>query len=215
MMYTELYQYLLQYKKLPVPGIGTFLLERKPAVTDFPSRLIYAPVYAVSLSGAVQQPGRNFFQWLGQSLDIAEREAVIKFNNFSFDIKNNIGNGGTINWNGVGVLNKGLAGEIKLLPADNLIVEEAVPADKVIRQRAEHTVRVGEQEKTSEEMTELLNKTEAVKSYWWVWAASLALVAMLFLGWYFSEKGMDTDAAANGNKLIPAEAVTTTYQLLQ
>jgi hypothetical protein len=214
-MYAELYQYLLQYKKLPVPGIGTFLLERKPAVADFPNRLIHAPAFAISLSETAQQPKSNFFQWLGQALSITEREAVIKFNNFSFDVKNHIGNGGTINWNGVGVLNKGLAGEIKLLPADNLIVEEAVPADKVIRQRAEHTVRVGEQEKTSEEMTQLLNKTEATKSYWWVWAASLALLAMLFLGWHFSEKGMDTDAAANNSKLIPAEAVTATYQILQ
>jgi hypothetical protein len=215
MMYAELYQYLLQHKKLPVPGIGTFLLERKPATADFPSRLIHAPVYAVSLSEAAQQPNTHFFKWLGQALNISERDAVISFNDFSFGVKNNLSEGGSINWNGVGVLNKGLAGEVKLLPVDVAVIENAVPADKVIRQRAEHTVRVGEQQKTSEEMTELLNKTEAVKSYWWVWAASLALLSLLFLGWHFSENGMDTDAAANGNKLTPVEAAAGTYQLMQ
>ena len=35
MMYTTLYQYLISHNELPVPGIGTFLLQRKPAINHF------------------------------------------------------------------------------------------------------------------------------------------------------------------------------------
>jgi hypothetical protein len=42
-MYAELYQYLLLHNKLPVPGIGTFLLEKSAAQGDFANKRINAP----------------------------------------------------------------------------------------------------------------------------------------------------------------------------
>ncbi len=65
MMYAELYQYLIQHKKLPVPGIGTFLLERKPAELIFPTnRLIRLLILHCNLRSHI--PGKNFFNWLAQ-----------------------------------------------------------------------------------------------------------------------------------------------------
>ncbi|MEI9912027.1 MAG: hypothetical protein WDO71_21700 [Bacteroidota bacterium] len=39
-MYQELYAYLILHRQLNVPGIGTFLVERKPAETEFTHKQI-------------------------------------------------------------------------------------------------------------------------------------------------------------------------------
>ncbi len=213
-MYAELYQYLIQHKELPVPGIGTFLLERKPASVDFPNRMINPPSYAVSLQAGSYVPGQRFFSWLGTSLGITDREAVFRFNDFAFDMKKQLSDGAVIDWEGMGVLNKGLGGDVKFNPSGDIVLERPVPAEKVIREKAEHMVRVGEDEKTSEEMTEMLNRPEEKRSYWWAYALTLALLAVMFIGWYFSEHGLETSSIGNGKKMIPVEAASG-YRVIQ
>jgi len=211
-MYAELYQYLIHYKKLPVPGIGTFLLDKKPASVDFPNRLLYPPVYEVGLQSIVQPPSRNFFSWLGTVLQVPERTAVIRFNDFVYELRQQVSAGNSIHWVGVGNISKGFAGEVKFIP-DSIVSEQPVKAEKVIREKAEHMVRVGEDERTSVEMEAMLSKTVEKRSYWWVTAAVIALLAIMFIGWYFSEYGVSVMSTANTKKIIPAEAGTTTRSL--
>ncbi len=214
MMYDKLYQYLIQHKELPVPGIGTFLLKRNSAEIDFPNRKINPPSYAVAFLPASHVPGKNFFYWLAQSLGISDREAIFRFNDFAFDMKKQISEGTVINWDGVGTLNRGLAGDVKFTAlAQTTELLAPITAEKVIREKAEHMVRVGEDEKTSVEMTEMLNHQEEKKSHSWTIALILLLLSVIFIGWYFSEHGVDVSATANGLKLIPLEA-TATYQPL-
>jgi hypothetical protein len=205
MMYNKLYQYLLLNKELPVPGIGTFLLENKSAIIDFPNRKINPPSFAIALQPASHIPGKNFFSWLADSLGISDREAIFRFNDFAFDMKKQISDGAVINWNGVGVLNKGLAGDIKFTASEKELLAP-VTAQKVIREKAEHMVRVGEDQKTSGEMTEMLTRKEEKKSYWWAFALAIALVAVMFIGWYLSEHGVEVSATANTKQLIPLDA---------
>lgn len=212
-MYAELYSYLLQHKELPVPGIGTFLMERKPAGVDFPNKMIHAPSYTVVMQHGSYMPGQSFFSWLATALGIADREAIFRFNDFAFDMKKQVSEGAVINWNGVGTINKGLGGDVKFTASDAILLERPIPAEKVIREKAEHMVRVGEEEKTSVEMTEMLNRVEEKKSYWWAYALALGLVAIMFIGWYFSEHGVDTTSISNSEKPSLQEAGPT-YQLI-
>jgi hypothetical protein len=209
-MYNELYQYLAQHKQLSVPGIGTFLLERKPAEVDIPNRKITPPAYLILHQHIGNSPSKNFFVWLANALNISDREAVIRFNDFAFDLKQKIHAGNTIKWNGVGTLSKGLTGEIKFTCTLNVFdFERPVTAKKMIRKSAEHTVRVGEQEKTSTQMTALLNKPAEKKLYWWAYALVAGLLAMIFIFWYFSEHGLNIMSTANGKKLNPQKAAIT------
>ena len=206
-MYAELYQYLLSHKQLTVPGIGTFLLERKPAENIFSNKRINPPVYSIALQSADNTPSENFFNWLANTLHISDQDAALRFNDFAAGVKNQINNGGVINWNAVGILSKGLAGEIKFRPAETeLVFEKSVIAEKIIRQNAEHMVRVGEDNKTSAEMVEMLNQPDEKKMYWWAYALSLALLSIIFLGWYFSEYGVDVSSTANKAITTPMEA---------
>lgn len=216
-MYEKLYQYLLQHKELPVPGIGTFLVERKSAEGDFPNKQIKGPAYSIVLEAASHVPGKDFFNWLAGALGITDREAIFRFNDFAFDMRKQVSDGCVINWNGVGALNKGLAGDVKFTPsvAAGITIEKPVIAEKVIRERAEHMIRVGEDEKTSVEMTEMLSYKEESKSYWWAYALAVGLLATVFIGWFLSENGLAVSSIANGKKLVPLETSTAHYRVIQ
>lgn len=205
MMYAELYQYLLLHNKLSVPGIGTFLLERKPAQSDFVNRQIKAPAYSIVLDQAAETSSMSFFGWLANALGISDRDAVIRFNDFAFDMKRQINNGDIIQWNGVGTLNKGLSGEIKLTEATVFSPETPVAAEKVIREKAEHMVRVGEDQRSSTEMTAAFTKTIAKKSYWWIPALIISILAIGFIVWYLYTNGFDVITTGNTIKLMPSE----------
>ena len=213
-MYAELYQYLILHNQLPVPGIGTFLLERKPAQSDFLNKQINPPLYSISLQPHTGAASKNFFAWLGNALGITERDAVIRFNDFVFDMKRQISSGASIEWNGIGTLSKGLAEEIRFTDPAMLTVEPPVKAEKVIREKAEHIIRVGEEEKTSTEMTALLNKEAVRKSYWWVYALAITVFTLMFIGWYLSENGVDISSSSNTQKLAPMEAGNP-YSIIQ
>lgn len=209
-MYIALYQYLLQHKQLPLPGIGTFLIERKPAAIDFPGKRIDPPTYTVTLQAVDYSTPNNFFTWLGQILNVDVRDAAVRFNDFAVDLKKNIAEGNVIKWNGMGILSKGNDDQVKFSASFNeFVAEEPVAAEKVIRQKAEHMVRVGEDEKTSAEMVEMLNQPVIKRSYWWAYALTIALLAIMFIGWYLSEHGVTISSAANGKKSVSQEAAAT------
>lgn len=212
-MYEELYRYFIQHKKLAVPGVGTFLLERKPAVSDFVNKQINPPFYAITLQAAVDPPSIHFFKWLAAALHISDHDAIIRFNDYVFDFKKQINDGSTIEWHAMGAISKDLAGEMKFAPAIRPALEKPVLAEKVIREKSEHMVRVGEDQKTSAEMTEMLNQPDAKRSKWWIAALIAGLLALSFIGWYFYEHGIDVSSTANSMKLVPMEA-TAPYQTL-
>ena len=213
-MYETLYQYFIQHKKLSVPGVGTFLLVRNPSETDFINKQIKPSYYSVTLQPSSVSPSIFFFKWLAGALHISDRDAIIRFNDLVFDIKKKIADGNSIEWRGVGSISKDLAGGLIFAPAVRSELENPVVAEKVIREKAEHMVRVGEDQKTSAEMTELLNQPVVKKSRWWITALVTGLLALLFIVWYFYEHGVDVSSTANNTKLVPMDA-TVPYQTLQ
>lgn len=212
-MYAELHQYLVHYKILPVPGIGTFSLQRQAASGDFPNRLINAPVYMVSLKPEIVPFPKHFFSWLGHMLGLQDREASARFQEFADKTLDQVKAGDIIHWKGVGTLSRQMNGGIKFSP-DSLETEAPVKALKVIRENAGHTVRVGEDQKTSAEMTRMLNVQETKRSYDWLWPALLAFLSVLFIGWYLSSNGVSTGSTGNNGKIKTA-AETTRYEQIQ
>jgi hypothetical protein len=211
-MYGELYQYLILHRQLNLPGIGRLCIEKKPARFDVADKVINPPAFSIALQHDNSNPPKNFFNWLALKLGISDREAVIRFNNFLFDLKKQLSAGNKLEWEGVGTISKGLAGDIILDPSLNdHSPGTPVPAVKVLRDNAQHIIRVGEDERTSAEMQEILHHTEEEggKSYWWVAALVLVILSIIFIGYYFSVNGMSTSAAANQKKLDPAEQTKT------
>lgn len=206
-MYRELYQYLILHKQLNLPGIGTFSVEKKPADFDIADKMVKSPAYTITLLTASNIPPKNFFAWLSSRLAVSEREAVIQFNDFLFDLKKQLSSGNKLEWTGLGTLSKGLAGDIRFeTSVKDHSPATPVPAIKVLRENAQHTIRVGEQEKSSVEMKEILHSTDNRKGSWW-WPAALIILVLsiIFIGYYFSTHGLSSSAAGNQQKVVPAK----------
>ena len=199
-----------------MPGIGTFLLERHPATGDFANKQVHPPFYTVSLQQLSASAAKFFYSWLAAALNTGERDAILLFNDFTFDLKKKINTGETIDWDGVGSLSKGQGGGINFLPARNTpLLETPVAANKIIQENSTHRVRVGEDERSSVEMVELLGRPEPElkRSYWWAVALVTGLLAIMFICWYFSEHGLDISTLSNNQGLAP-QAGPIPYHLL-
>jgi nucleoid DNA-binding protein len=209
-MFDSLYRYLIKYKQVSLPGMGTLSVQIRPARSEFVDRSFFPSQYSFVFEPGKEISSRELFSWLAHVFITTEREAVIRLNDFFFGIKKELEAGNEITWNGVGKFQKTATGEIRFEAAEKeLSFQRAVIAEKVIHENMGHTMRVGEMEKTSIEMSEMLSGTAAVevkRSYWWIWPLAIIVVIVMFLGWYFSEHGINPGSSGNNKKISPAEA---------
>jgi len=205
-MYEYLYRFLIKYKKLDLPGIGTVALHSRSSISEITDRHFSAPGYFFSLEGEDGIPRGKLFAWLASHLSITDSEAVIQFNEFIFELTRKLKEGKEIHWEKVGSFQKELSGEIRFTSANEKISWlENVPGQKIIRENVEHRMLVGEVEKTSTEMNKLLNSVTLERKYqWWLWPVVLIVAIFLFLGWYFSEHGLTSASTGNHLKISPA-----------
>jgi hypothetical protein len=214
-MFGDLYEYLILYKRLNVPGIGTFLLERKPAVTDLTHRQINPPAYTISFQSNNEIPAKKFFYWLADRLQIHYHEAIVRFNSFVYDLKDQVASGNIIVWYNVGTITRGMSGDLRFEPAiSEDYLDQPVSAARIIREKAVHNIRVGEEEKTSVEMIERLHPGEKQLTYWWAPALIVVIILLILLGLYFSQQGSNASPVGNQQKLSPQKA-SSTYKVLQ
>jgi len=200
-MYDDLYEYFLLRRQLILPGIGTFILEKKDAEVDFANRVVHPPNYRVNFVQATTTPTKSFFTWLSEKMNISYSEAIVGFNAFVFDLKTEILSGAKIVWPRMGVFTRGMANEIKVEGlVERFELQTPVPATKVIREKAEHTIRVGEDQRTSTEMEEILHHANNHSRRWWLPALIIGTAAIIAMLIYFSTNGM---RSGNSTKISP------------
>jgi hypothetical protein len=204
-MHKELYQYFLLHRELQLPGIGTFLLERQPAEIDIANREVSPPVYSVALHHGNVSSSRGLYQWLASVHKIGEADAVVRFNDFVYKTRSSILAGEQLDWSGLGTLSKGLAGEIRFEPATVLRHAEALPATKVLRENAEHVVRVGEREMSAGSVVGRFQSETVTRNRSWILVLLLIIAAICFIGYYFSEHGVLTTSAGSRKIIRPVE----------
>jgi hypothetical protein len=197
-MQDTLYEFLILNKKLSLPGVGTIALRQNSSQLDFTNRQIDPPSFHYVIESKDDKPSKRFFEWLSSSYGISEWDAVKFINDFSFSIRNKLSEAGEMYWENVGVFRRDGTGNLKLeSPALVLPNLQAAHAEKVIREKFEHTVLVGEREKSSVEMEEYFAGEPPKKNYAWIIAVVLTILAVMFIGWYFSEKGFHPSSAGN------------------
>ncbi|MBS1632745.1 MAG: hypothetical protein JST10_09245, partial [Bacteroidetes bacterium] len=115
-MYNELYQIFILDKELKIPGIGNFILTRKPAEANFLEKAINPPVYSISLDKETGVPVKSFYSGLAGLLHTDDKEATTRFNDFVSDLKQKFMAGKKIEWPGIGILTAGSKGTITFQP---------------------------------------------------------------------------------------------------
>jgi hypothetical protein len=192
-MFQVLNAYLFQHRSISIPGLGTIYLETFSADVDVADRTLLPPVYKFRFDKYFDAPDRDFFSFIALKRNILDYEAIKWYNEFAFDLRNRIRTEAEVNWEGVGILKKDDTGNILFQSVDGKDLFLApTPAMRVSRQNAQHTILVGENEKTNIEMNEWLHDEEAAKGKkksWWIPALVLAIVILVVLAWHFYANG--------------------------
>jgi hypothetical protein len=176
-MYNFIAASFFRRKSCVLPGIGKLSLVTYPASGDFSNKQILAPVQEIIFTPV--SSGENLFN---------------EFSAMSELIKKRLEETGVVDLAGIGVFTKKDADEIKFTPVQlDENIQAPVTAVRVIRQRSEHAMLVGDKETTNTQMSELLNEEEApAKSKWWMWAAILGATGLILLAIYLSQHGTNS-----------------------
>jgi hypothetical protein len=179
-------QYLHRYGNLPLPGMGQLLQSTDSARLSFPDRKIFQPVKKISFS-SIQVPDKHLIDWLSAEFEIENEMASALLKEWVTDLLHRIKNGSSLIWHGIGRISSAAneGGEILFENIDGASnLQYSIAAEKVIRSGNTHTVLVGETEKSSTEMEQVLQpKKQKTKKYWPVVVAMLLIfgVASLWL----------------------------------
>jgi hypothetical protein len=185
-MTESLYKYLILYKKLALPGIGYFTVEQVPARLDFANKQLHAPVPAIRFSTGTQQADRHFFDFLSADLQVTDLQAIQQFNETVLQLKQQLNSTGTLVLPFIGSLKKEFEGQFSFQPATSLQAYlPDINAERVLRNET-HTVMVGERERSSEEMRELLADTGNRNGKWWIYAIILGVLGIAALIYYYT-----------------------------
>lgn len=218
-MYDTLYQYLILHRKISLPGIGTITLQRYPSLYNVVEKAFAPPTYAYVFNNDAGLPPRKMLDWVAHVKKVPEWDAVALVNDFAGEIKDSLDKGKEVNWDPIGVFRKNSGGAIVL---ESFAVvpegEEPVYAEKVIRQKAQHTMLVGERERTSSEMEvmlgtpsrkkkqrEVILKQARAGNFGMTVAIVIMVLALLVIGVYFSQVGFKPGSAGNRNQVSPVE----------
>jgi hypothetical protein len=187
--------YLYQHRSLSIPGLGTLYLETFPASVEVADRTILPPVYRFRFDKYFDAPDREFFSFLATQANLLDFEAIKWYNEFALDLRNRIRAEAEVRWEGVGVLRKNGSGDILLESVGApFFSQQPIPAIRVNRQDAQHTLLVGDRERTSGEMSEWRKEegSRRTKFPWWVIAIILAVIGLAVLAWHFYTQGFST-----------------------
>lgn len=185
-MYPMIHKYLLQYKKVSIPGIGHFAFEVKPASINTEQNLLHAPQQYISFKSETALADRVFYNFLAKELHIEEIDAIKKFHEFTYQLKSDINNGEGVQFNGIGTLKKQLDGGFVFEPENslenyfaNIHLPEVAAAS--IETPIQH-LQLKNEDFSNIELTPV-DESDAKPDYWWVYAIVLAVAAVAAI-WY-------------------------------
>lgn len=195
-------QFLFQHSGINVPGLGTILIEKTPAKSDFVNRQIFPPEFIFRFDKYYDTPDKDFFTYLSSGMGIPDYEAIQKYNQFAQDFRSQIKLEDKAVWKDVGVFIKNGSGDIEFqqLPVYQHLYETVI-AERIVRSDTSHAILVGDREKTNFEMTELLNEDNqqkvVKKQVWPFYAIVLFAVAVMFLIFHFYKYGINIESISN------------------
>jgi hypothetical protein len=186
----DLTRYLLLYKRLCIPRVGTFEIVQQAPEYTVVDKLIHPPRYSVRHLPTEQVTDHQLDYIAAQSShnkETARNELNLLGDNIRY-----LADGKSFNWKGIGALRlKG--GTINF---ENLFstVEgfENIPAHKVLRENVEHSRLVGDRQTTSVLKSKSLTNSKWALSLKWGWIilglTLLVIVIILYMN-HFSPFG--------------------------
>jgi hypothetical protein len=194
-------KYLLQYRRLSIPHVGTFELLQQSPEFNVVDKMILPPSFRLNWNNSDALPEHQI-SYIAATIN-ADKESIKQdLDLFGKKFKSQVQKQ-PFNWNGIGTI-KADNGTIDIdneIKVDGL---ESVAAHKLLRENAQHQVLVGDQEMTSQQVAHSLSQTGKKKAYvvWIGWILFiLTLLAIAFIlyknGFNPLSSGLKTKASGN------------------
>ncbi|HEY8387956.1 MAG TPA: hypothetical protein VIK74_05100 [Parasegetibacter sp.] len=187
-MLETLFKYLIQQKSLYLPGIGNFVMTQDAPVYNAADQTFEPPVWKAVLTDEQPATPKELFAFIAGEKQVTELEAIQMFNGCIFEIRQHIKSGRSFYWKGIGELKAGDSSTQTILDAETISLSflKPVAARRIVRDNAVHTVLIGNQELTNVEVAEMKKNTGALgRQRWWVYAAAVAVIALILLFFHF------------------------------
>ena len=187
-MYNSLYKYLIFYKRLNLPGIGSLTVEQLPGRLDFLNKQLHSPIPVIRFtSDKAAASDKQLFEFLAADMGLSELDAIRQFNDLTFHLKDELNRKGQVALQGIGTLKKEFGDNFAFQP--EVSIQQYFPdasAERVVRKEATHTVKVGEDERSSDEMMEILSDEEPeAADKWWMYALILGILGLAAVVYYY------------------------------
>jgi nucleoid DNA-binding protein len=181
-MYPIIRKYLLQYKKVSVPGIGNFSIEIQSSFFTEEQTILQAPQNIIVYKPETALADRIFYDYLAKELRINEVEAIKHFHEFTYQLKQDISNADSTVLPGIGTLIKQPNGSFSF--EQEAVLNDYFSAIKVEQPLQKNTddlsdaIIIREQNFNHIELTPVTDVDNEKKDYWWVFAIVLAIVGI-------------------------------------
>lgn len=202
-------QFLFRYRYCPLPGCGLLSIVTYSAIADWGHKTIQAPQQKIEWQPGSHQPIQPFLQFIAQQHLVSMEEAERRLNDFC----RNLSNANPIRISSVGQLVADESGTLQLeavsYPASWMPM---VQFERVVHPDSVHTIRVGDNERSSSFMSSYFAGLNNIRtSHWRVAALVVFLLSAIACIYYYFVAG-----ACSGN-LWPVQPGTepATYQLIQ
>lgn len=183
-MLSSITSYLIQYKQVFIPSVGTFKLRYQPARLHFADRLIHPPgneIIFVEEGSITKEQIAYLCSHLGIEVSLMEQKLISFGQALKADIVQT-----AFQWNGVGQLK--WMNDSVVFEGSQTIPLSAVAANKIIRQNAHHDVLVGEKEMHSSDTSYLAEPKSLKRSYAIIIGWIVVLLAISFIIYHLYQK---------------------------
>lgn len=197
-------EYLSVAKKIPLQGVGELCVVRTPAQVDIPERQVTPPATQFHFNPTAAVSGKDeLIGWTAKKMGIPQAQAELNYDQYIKNWQSELQQKKLVAWNGIGTWQLDNGNALSFQPELSPTYEGLpVHAEKVVRENAAHQVRVGEDQRSSVEMTALLNsKKKKLPLDIWLGVAALAL-ALLFWALYLMQQPITPSSIGNPRKVL-------------
>ena len=204
--------YLLQYKKCPLPGVGSLAVHRSEAVIISGEKRITAPAEAIIFSEETSNAD-DLYDFIAAQKGISKEEAAYQLGRYCEELKQ-LKDGEKASIQHIGTFYKDANGCPAFIPEQVSLSAQDIYAEKVIHPDRSHAILVGDTETTNVAMNEYYAEEEPkAKSRWWIFALILFLIAVALIVFYLNDPAhnrnfgishqYEVDSAAKTYKTLP------------
>ncbi|HEY6978601.1 MAG TPA: hypothetical protein VH396_20025 [Chitinophagaceae bacterium] len=183
-MHQYIHKYFSLNRNVALAGIGSFNAEIQSAKLDFINKTLQAPVTVIRYNenGCVD---KEFYKFLSKETGLNESDVVTNFDHFTNELKEQLETNCILELKGIGTLTKDSSCYSFVASSTVQSFFPEVVAERVIRQNAEHIVKVGEYHKTSTQMHRELQHRRVKKDNWLISALILGVIGIVAIALYY------------------------------